>query len=315
MKSFRRLGLASLVAAAMVLPATASAQTSSPSDAVDLMKSGIALAREGKLPEAREKLRAAFAAKRSYDVAANLGFVEAELGAWKDAATHLDYAARLFPPSAEPEIGTRIHDYLTDVRTHVAALQIDADADASVSVDGERIGRTPLEAPLFLEPGAHVLLLQKDGFEDLSENVEAKAGTSTARQLRMVKREGPTGVEPTERPLWPALVIGGVGVAGLGVGIAGFVLRAGARSDADSLHDSLTTSGKACASPCPIDDKLGDANTFLGLGIAGVSVAGAATIGTVIYLLLPNEPAETSSAVRIVPVLGDSFGLSVKGTF
>lgn len=63
-----------------------------------------------------------------------------------------------------------------------------------------------------------------------------------------------------------------------------------------------------------IGDDLDNVNLMRGLGGAGVVVGGAALVGMIVYLVLPGEPSEPS-AIRLAPMVGESVGLSLGGTF
>lgn len=59
---------------------------------------------------------------------------------------------------------------------------------------------------------------------------------------------------------------------------------------------------------------LGDSDTFLGLGVGGVALAGAALIGMTVYLLLPTDP-KAAATLGLLPFVGASNGVLLQGTF
>ena len=66
---------------------------------VDALVRGEEAARAGRLSEAYDILLGAWRKKPTYDVAANLGSVELRLGKVRDAAEHLAFSVREYPPS------------------------------------------------------------------------------------------------------------------------------------------------------------------------------------------------------------------------
>jgi tetratricopeptide (TPR) repeat protein len=68
-------------------------------NADDLFRAGKVAYKAGKLQEAYEAYRAAWRLKRTYDIAANLANAESQLGKTRDAAEHLAFCIRNFPPT------------------------------------------------------------------------------------------------------------------------------------------------------------------------------------------------------------------------
>src|SRR4029078_1788111 len=74
-------------------------QTVDRAHARELLQQGIAAIESGSFESARQTLLEAWKLQRSYDVAGALGQAELELKRNRDAAEHLDYSIRDFPPS------------------------------------------------------------------------------------------------------------------------------------------------------------------------------------------------------------------------
>jgi hypothetical protein len=311
MTILRSLSLATCVG--LLLLASPARADEPPDQAETLLREGIALGKANDLPGARDKLRAAFDLKPSYDIAANLGFVEVKLGAWKDAATHLDYARRVFPPSAPPAIKDSIDKFLTEAKGHVGAIQLDTEAEAAVLVDGAKIGLTPLESAVFLDPGPHQIRIEKPGFDPEQVVIDLKVGETRATKIQLKKSAASVPpVTQDERPLWPAFVLGGVAAAGIGVGIGGVVAGLSATSDFDGV-------------PCPAGpetcpqagrDAVDERNTLIGVGSVGFAVGAASLAAMVIYLAWPEDKADEPRALFIVPSMGpQQWGVGLGGSF
>jgi hypothetical protein len=160
-------------------------------------KRGKALVKRGKQQEARVEYLAAFAGKKSYDAAGNLGSLEVELRLFRDAAEHLLFAVRHYAPSGTtPAQLEKARGRLRDAKLHVAEVAVNVKVDgAEVLVDGAPMaGRAPLEAPLFLEPGSHKLEARLAGFEAVPKIIDFKAGSSTPVTLELVAAAQPASI-------------------------------------------------------------------------------------------------------------------------
>ena len=122
--------------------------------------------------------------------------------------------------------------------------------------------------------------------------------------------------EPVEKPIWPAIVLGGAGAAGLAVGIAGVVV--GAQKDADASALASSASCTPVVTPSCLADGIDLADewaTFTTVGIVGFGIGGAALVGMTIYLLVPTRRPD-EAAWQVVPWLDpQTAGVSVGRTF
>jgi hypothetical protein len=292
---------ASLIAIAVAIsPARhAAAQAPSASEASDradlLLNEGIALANQSKWQEAKDKLDEAFRLKKSYDIAGNLALVEDELGEHAAAANHLDFAIRTFPASGKPEHRQTLRDQMDKVQKSVASIRFRISEPGSrVTVDGTPVDPDILESGVYVEPGARAVLVTKEGFEDFksTETIGADAYVLVTVQLQKRKADdgGGGGTPPpaSEKPLWPAFVLGGLSAVGVGVGIAGVVVAAGKDADADELAQGASC--KPITTACVTDGQTlaDDRGLFNTVGVVGWVVGGTALAGMVTYLLIPG---------------------------
>ncbi|MCC6526886.1 MAG: PEGA domain-containing protein [Polyangiaceae bacterium] len=198
---------------------------------------------EAQQPElALQKLTEAWALKRGYDIAANLGSVEVGLKKYRDAAEHLAYALETFPLKGDPDTKKALTDRLALAKAEVGVVTVKASVDgANVSVDGKSLGPAPLKAPIFVEPGHRVFTATRDGYEPARSEVDVKKGTSADVSLELVAKEGsPAGY----------IVVGiGLGIAGVGI-IGGAVLTALANGKAGDMKD-LSAELYATDTHCP----------------------------------------------------------------
>jgi len=70
-----------------------------------------------------------------------------------------------------------IHNLVATVRLDVS------EAGATVSIDGEPAGTTPLAEPLLVDLGKHMLSAQKTGFESTSKTIDVQGGAAVTVEL------------------------------------------------------------------------------------------------------------------------------------
>jgi len=109
-----------------------------------------------------------------------------------------------------------------------------APAGASVEVDGEPRGQTPLAEPLQLSPGAHTLALAADGFEPRRLEIEVEPGASLevdAALVALAQGEGLGGDARGDGGTGSGLagtahadLVGGGGAAGGGLSTVGWIV-------------------------------------------------------------------------------------------
>ena len=314
--SCRRWFIAALACAAVLQPSAASAQ---PADEVERL---MAEARDhyvaGRYAEAEQKAEAAWAKKRVVDIATSLGQMEHKQGKFAEAAEHLEFARKNLNVSESDQVREKIETLFAEVRKQCGAVVVRTNVSgATLKLRGRPDSIALGNEPTFVMPGEVILTLSKAGYKDATMTLVARAGETETVSLEL-EPTGSTEDPPTSaRPIWPAIVLGITGAAGLGLGIAGIVVSEGAQSDADDAAASRASGacgpdGAACSD---IDDSLSDVNTFRGLGIAGFGIAAAAGLGAVLYLVIPGDENEDQSAVRFRPLLGHTNGFLLQGNF
>lgn len=294
-----------LVAPVLVALATLMhAQPASADAADDAFTKGQEHAEKGELPEAEAAFEAAWTLRKAWDIAGNLGLVEAARGKNVEAAEHLEYAIKHIGGLAESEQKAGLEKRFAEVRSKVAAVDITAPEGCEIRIGKQDRGRAPLATSAYIEPGAVTVTATQEGFEPFEITVTVEAGASMPVRVSL-KAKGNAGPGPEatdDKALWPAILLGGVGAAGLGVGIGLTVAGSSSYSDAEALAAS-----DACASPAACqaqgEDLIGDADLLSNIGIAGFAVGGAGLAAMVIYLVIPSGEAD-ASAVSLVPVFG-----------
>ena len=188
--------------------ASSASSAAAEGDAEHLFQRARTLHDQKKWTEAESVYRQAWERQRSFKIAANLALVELKLGKARDAAEHLDFALRNLPPDAPNLTEARAHleRMLAEARTRVgaAAVQVD-ESGAKVLVDGELVGRTPLDGPLFLTVGSHTIRIEKEGFRAVTKELTAAAGESYDVLLKLGRPQPdaspPVAVAPRAAPM------------------------------------------------------------------------------------------------------------------
>ncbi len=216
--------------------------------------------------EAREagvgnkRFKAAFALSATYDIAGNLGDVELTLEKSRDAAEHLAFSLRHWP-AGQAEARAKTQARFDQAKKLVAWVTVSVNVEgADVLVNGQPVGKSPLEGEVFVAPGAITIEAKLDGKTDKS-TVALDKGESRAIQLEVTEGGGGSG-EPNgnggggvdggstvhKAPLFPAFIGGGVAVLGLAGGLIFLSKASSAQDDADSIANGLP-SGNPCGGP------------------------------------------------------------------
>lgn len=275
---------------------------------------GAAAHKAGRFAEAEALFLKAWAVKKTWDVAANLGLAQVNLGKHVEAAEHLAYALQWFPASELAATKEVLERRLKSAREEIGALTVTVNVDgAEVRVNGEVKGTSPLQAELFVAPGDVTIEASKSGYEPVRRKLTVAKGANETPALTLA----PTA--PKDRNKLPAYVIGGAGIAAL---IAGGVLIGVAESTKSGLSAEAprgpdgkpvcwTTPkpGGATAECDAFRAKIGTVNTEGDAGI-GLLIGGGALLGVAAaYWLWPSGGGSKDvQGSKIVPVVGPTGG-------
>jgi hypothetical protein len=323
-------------------------------DADAHFRRGNELYKKERWAEAEGALEEAFRRKKVHDIAANLAYAEMKLGKHREAAEHLAFAVRTWAPTGKEDKRRFAEERLAQVKKEVATLKIRVNvAEAEVLVGGAKVGTSPLEGEVFVDPGAQTVEARKAGYREAKQVVQAAKGAeaevtlvlevvpvetgpasevaaggivpSVAPRIDTSQPKG-SGSEQTARggPRKELLIAGGItaGVAA-GAGVVLAVVGASKSSDADDMAAGLERDGgaKACAGgqrAAACGELLSlreDASTFTNVGAWMLIGAGIVGAGTLIYWLAAPRTAP-QGAVQVTPAVGvRSGGLLVQGAW
>ncbi|MGK3996869.1 PEGA domain-containing protein [Sorangium sp. So ce1024] len=314
-----------------------------------LFQNGVQAASESRWEAARALFLAARALHPHYTIDGNLGDCELHLGRYREAAEYLArYVRELRKDSTSTaEERARGEAAYAEARAKVGALVVRTNVDgARVLVDGTWRGVTPLADPVFVEPGAHTILVEHEDYTTKKITVQLGAGKQIDQRLELERRPaGPPPQEPLAPMLPPpassaeghagaeeraggprkALLIGGAATAGAAAvaGVVFAVLSSTSAGDADEKEASLGASGgpNACAAgrraaDCSALRRLEEnaatfgnvsAWSFIGAGVLGVTTA-------IVWAV--DSRAEGRAKFHASPVVGaQEGGFMVRGTW
>lgn len=155
--------------------------------------------------KARAAFLQAYALKRHPAVLLNLAQSELRSNHEADAAKHFAQYLRESKDATEAE-RQAAESGLAAAKAVVGEVTVSVDEDgATVSVDGNAEGQSPLPGPVYLSPGSHTLTAKKDGRET-SAQVNATTGQSSSASLRFKKTAAAAAPAPDKdkEPSQPA---------------------------------------------------------------------------------------------------------------
>src|SRR6185369_9209638 len=331
-----------LIATAIAGSGHAQGDTPDGDRANQLFKKGKVAFNSGKYNDALRIYSEAWSLKQSPDIAANLAQTESELGKHRDAAEHFSFALDHLLPSSTDEQKQALAEGLAQEKKEIGTLRVTLEpSDSVLTIDGARVP-VPPSGDVFVDAGEHAVSVNHEGYEPNQQTVRISRGASQVLWIKLNSTSGsdsaaageaPSG-QPSEgaqpppnyhshRSIVPAIIGGGLVAAGAAVGVVFLVSANSSQKDADQLRANLSEPN-ACGAGTPnteecatLHDKNSDIDRARTIEIVGFSVAGAAAVGTAVYLLWPHShsassaslPASLSPTLAITPG-ATHFGLS-----
>ena len=165
-------------ASLLVLAAPRAAEADEPDARVraqELLEQGNRLFREGDRREALARYRQAYDVFASPKLFFNIARCEESLGdragAIRDFAHFLDGA-----PDASEDARNEARERVGALMPLLGAIAIEAETNQLVQVDDQRVGVTPIKAPIWVEPGAHRVTVSRSAGTPWTTTLIAHAG-------------------------------------------------------------------------------------------------------------------------------------------
>jgi hypothetical protein len=340
------------VAISLTFATAATAQTASATQANEdntkiraLFRQGAALLTEGKYEDARQTLLKAWQIRPTPDVGAVLGQAELATQHYRDAAEHLGWSLRNFPPVSSEKTLQATQALFADAKNRVGRILFKVDkAGAELRVDEKTVGSSPLDTYIFVEPGAHIVSV--GGAETHNQQtITAQAGqeyplTFTVRDSAPTPASNTTGTASTSAlpqsttpqgppqsisahadmsPVYWSLAIGGGLTAGSLVAALLFHGHASSKED-----DAKTVKGNAgnclgvtsanCTQLAALLDDRNTANSRAQVALVGTAVFAVAT-GVVTYLVWPTSSEQSQKPQPVAWATPNAAGLGLSGAF
>lgn len=132
---------------------------------------------------------------------------EEKLGRWREAIRHYRQLIEEAEDISDEVRGAAINR-IDEVMQHVVMLALIIEPDgATVTIDGEVVGESPISEPLILQPGEHTIAVTAEGHTPYEITEELSAGEQAQRTIELDQM--PVLVEkPKPRPPRPVVVPG-----------------------------------------------------------------------------------------------------------
>jgi hypothetical protein len=189
-----------------VQPAPSSTASASPAPAQDeadrLFREGNELYKQKRFADAEALFEKAFAKKPAHDIAANLGYVELYQNKLVEAAEHLSYAVRIWPPTGKDDKRQGAIERLAKVKAEIATLTIEVNvAGAHVTIGEREVGTSPLAGEVFADAGRVVVRVKREGYVDAERAIDVAKGSAQTVSvvLEAVPASAPTATASRRR--------------------------------------------------------------------------------------------------------------------
>jgi hypothetical protein len=296
--------------------------------------------RAGNYEEARRAFAECYQLMPKSDVLRNLSISEIQSGHYVSAARHLKQLLAA-PGDLPGNVREEATNRLAQAEAQIGQLDIGVDvAGAEISIDGAVIGRSPLEANWYIEPGQHEVIISKAGYPVESRQVFALAGVAIPVDvaLETLRREQAAdakaaelmGTNEGQAPIAMdgrssistastvvLITTGTLAAASLAAGIIFTVNANGHDSNADGMAERL--SGPGACNPgtylvreCAYlrkerEDSASDRNratvSFIGFGVAS-----AMTLGYALWLTLDDDESASQTTTGLEPSISVGRG-------
>jgi hypothetical protein len=124
--------------------------------------------------------------KQAYDISKNprvlynVGVLEKSRNNYARAVEAWERELREGATALSPSEFAEVKNAIAVVQPYVGSIDVTAnEAGATLFIDDEEVGKTPFAAPVRIGTGKRVVRLSKDGFKDVTKNVEIAPGSST----------------------------------------------------------------------------------------------------------------------------------------
>jgi hypothetical protein len=116
----------------------------------------------------------------------NVGVCLFNLGRYDEAYEFFEEALTKYPEgSLSKEARDSTKGSMATIETRVGRVDVSANVDGTLVIDGRTRGKVPLPAPLRVNPGKHVVRVLRDGFETFEATAEVKPGETITLDAKL----------------------------------------------------------------------------------------------------------------------------------
>ena len=294
-------------------------------DAGEHFEAGVHAFEEQRFGDAAREFEQAYRIDPTWQVLFNLGSVYAALGRPVEAVDAFERYQSSGGTQLSEERRRAVEAEIARQRSKIALLDVFVnEPNADIRVDLRLVGRSPQAAPIKLAEGPHVVEVALGGLPSQRREIQLVGGQHVSTTFTFLEApQPPTPAKATVTvPVPPpassshsvgtgqrivGFAMGGVGLVGLGVGIAVLAQGQGLHLDAvDTANAGDRPKAERMESEAEHKKTLG----FATMGIGGTLVIG----GLVVLLTAPTSSARI--ALAISPwATASSQGLAWKGTW
>ncbi|MGH7279899.1 MAG: tetratricopeptide repeat protein, partial [Polyangiaceae bacterium] len=314
--------LAIALACAMSVPSVAFAQNAS-TMADARFHEGLAFVQAGEYEQARLAFEQAYAISKDPTTLWNLALAEMKTNHPVEAIRHFRQFKR--DPKANPQDLPTCTNLIERMEAQTCHVTVKTAPGAEITVDGERwTENAPTSDPIDIGEGVHTIRVQL-GTRWASKDVDGVKGQEITITLDVGEAPPPDNrdhvVPPPSHekavafpPPTGAIILGGVGIVGLGLGV-GFGLDAmSAKSDGQDQEKAQPCSNPTSAACGAIHDTQDHANRSALISNIGFIGGGALLAGGIVWWLV--APRKVEESAQIVPIVKKDFaGISVGRSF
>jgi len=182
----RLAAVIALVAAFAVAAGTAAAGTKDKKEAQKHFRSGTELMKVEDFDGALAEFEQSVALYPTKNGLFNLGNCLKALHRYGEAIETFERLDREFGRQLDAEMRDALERHLDDIRSVIARLQVQVDrAGATVRLDGEEVGKSPLTESLIVGPGEHRLEVSLDGFDAAERDVTIVSGDHRLEKFKL----------------------------------------------------------------------------------------------------------------------------------
>lgn len=315
-------------AGAQVGPGGASA---APRDVREIYKQAVLSFQAGKFQQAYDGFKEVWATDKKPKVAGNLGRSALKLKKHCEAVEYLDLYLAQEKKLSQDEV-SEVQRMVAEAKGQLVKLSVEVAAGAEVSIDGQTAGTAPLPHEICVDPGHHTLEARQ-GATTTRKDVQALPGAAQKVTLELTATSPPPPpppIEPKTRSKAPAIVLGGVGAAGIIAGAVSLGVYSAKRDEALALRKTIEDENRRCPKGTPTEPpdcvnlhataQEGDVFRVAGPILLGSGVALAAAAGA--YLLWwpvsgpPKGDSGGAAAARLnVMATPEGGAVSISGRF